>query len=680
MSRIMARDLARLSMDTLWEILQGKFTLIFDDGEIETNWRATLYSAYAWDFHRKYPHTPMLMSHHIDTIIGDGRLSSNTHLKLLGNCMFSAYDAYKALGLGISMDLLRKQTYELTNLIYNELTYKLEEYVVSIDITDFMAILKNKRVAKANADVIEIGTNDNSTREEVQTAIDTTYREIKSALMEDPALSMNPIALAVRSKLVDMNQVNQCVGPRGFLTDIDSHIFDKPVLTGYARGIRSFHDSIIESRSAAKSLIFSKAPLQDAEYFSRRLQLMCQIVKNLHEGDCGTTEFTHWHVRGPRKDERGNVIFDGDLNTIEGKYFLDTDNKLKVVKKEDKHLIGRTLKMRSVLGCGHPDPYGICTTCFGELSLSVPAETNIGHMTGTSMTQKSSQSVLSVKHIDGSSVVEGIVLDTFERRYLKVAPDNNSYMLGEALRGKNVKLVIPADFAQNITDILRVKNVEDLNIMRVSELDTIGIRIDNGDLIEDLSIEVNIGRRQASMTYPMLRHIRAKSWAVDAKGDYLIDLEGYDWAQPFLTLPLKHINMSDHSKDISTMLESSVSQMHERDKVVSPQALLAELNDLVNSKLSVNIAVLEVVLYAAMIRSADDRDYGLPKPWTKQGVGVMSLSMANRSLAAAMAYEGHRDLIVSPMSYILRNRPDHPMDGILLPEALFGGERALMRA
>lgn len=665
MSRILARDLVRLPMEALWEILQGRFTLVFDDGEIETNWRATLYSAYAWQFHREYPLTPLLMAHHVDTVIGDGRLSSGTHLNLLAEVMFAVYDEYKARGLGISRDLLTKKVYEVTNTMYNELTYKLEEYVVSIDITDFMAILKNRQVKEANDSVIAD-----------QDSIDGTYKTIRTALMTDPDLAKNPIALAVRSKLVDMNQVNQCVGPRGYLTDIDSNIFDKPILTGYARGIRSFHDSLIESRSAAKSLIFSKAPLQDAEYFSRRLQLMCQIVKNLNEGDCGTTQYLHWHVRGPSKDERGAIIQNGDLAHIQGKYYMDTDNKLKIINIKDKHLIGRTLKIRSVLSCAHPDPYGVCTTCFGQLSESVPAETNIGHMCCTSMTQKSSQSVLSVKHIDGSSVVEGITLELFERKYLKVAGDDNSYMLGDALRGKDVKLIIPAESAVNITDIMRVDKVEDLNIMRVSELDIIGLRIDTGDLIDELTIQVNIGRRQASMTYPLLRHIRENSWSVNAKGDYVVDLKGYDWTQPFLTLPLKHINMSDHSKDISTMLESSVSQMHDRDKVVSPQALLAELYDLVNSKLSVNLAVLDMVLYGAMIRSADDRDYGLPKPWTKQGIGVMSLSMANRSLSAAMAYEGHRDLIVSPMSYILRNRPDHPMDGILLPEALYGGVAA----
>lgn len=659
MERVRARDLVKLEMPVLWEILKGRFILEFDDGEIETNWRATLYSAYGWAFHREFPETPLLRCHHVDSVMGDTRLNSKTHLELLGNSMFSTYDRYVELGQPVSMDYLTRRVYQLTNEMYNELTYKLEEYVTSIDIVDFHAILKNREVAHANATVTED-----------QESIDTTYRAIHHALETDPTLIRNPVALAVRSKIVDKNQVNQCVGPLGIRTDIDSMMFKKPILTGYARGIRSFHDSLIESRSAAKSLSFSKTPLQDAEYFSRRLQLMCQIVQNLHHTDCGSTNYMLWQVQGPKTDHRGVQISNGDLGLIQGKWYMDDDGKLKLVRKGDKHLIGRTLKLRTVLDCAHEDPYGVCSTCFGELSLSVPDRTNLGHMCGTSMTQKSSQSVLSVKHLDGSAAIDPVVLDSFEAQYLKVAGDDNSYLFGERIRGKNVKMVISCDEAPNITDVTRAQSVEQLIITRISELSSIKVIIDKGDLIDDVEIGVAVGRRLGSLTYPMLKHIREKGWTNDAKGNYVIDLEGYDHSQPFLSLPLKHINMSDHSKDIAAMLESSVSQMYERDKLVSPHALCGEIYAHVNSKLSVNLAVLEVVLLGAMIRSADDRDYGLPKPWTQRGVGVMSLSMANRSMAAAMAFEDHRDLLVNPMSYVLHNRPDHPMDGILMPQIL----------
>jgi hypothetical protein len=111
--------------------------------------------------------------------------------------------------------------------------------------------------------------------------------------------------------------------------------------------------------------------------------------------------------------------------------------------------------------------------------------------------------------------------------------------------------------------------------------------------------------------------------------------------------------------------------MQDRDKNVRPDDALIELYDLVNSKLDVNLTVLDVVLYEAMIVSAEDGDYSLPKPWTDEGLGVMSLSMLSRSLSATMAFEDHREAITDPISFISTNRMDHPFDVALCPREVF---------
>lgn len=691
MKRINARHFLTMTVEDMWDILTGSFVLVFDDGEITTNAKATIYSGYAWDFHRLYPDTPLLMKHHVDTILNGKRLGSDTHLELLGTVMWSVYDHLIAKGKPyiaqvmewvkgpdgnkvmqytrrvVSEIQLRDHLAELiyctTNKMYNQLTYRCEEYVVSLDITDFIDVLNHPQIKQANETV-----------EATQKSIDDTYDAIKDALLKAPELAHNPLALAARSKLANMNQILQCIGPRGYLTDIDSNLFYQPVLRGYASGLRLFHDSLIESRSAAKSLIFSKEPLQQAEYFSRRLQLMSQIVRNLHPGDCGTTQYVHWRVK-PDLMENGHVKRASDLKQLVGKHYMDDDGVLKTISANDKHLIGKTIRMRSVIHCAHPDPYGICATCFGELSKSVPEGTNIGQMCCTSLAQKSSQNVLSVKHLDGSSVVEGIVLNDYEERFLKVAPDKNSYLLANELKGKQVKLIIRADQASNIIDIQEVKNVEDLSITRVSELDEIGILVTENGISKPIeSIRVNLGRRMASMTYPFLKYVQKHGWGIEANGNYTFDLAEWDWSKPILSLPLKHFNMSDHSRDIAALLESSVDKLRERDENASPSAALVELFDLVNEKLVVNLAVLEVVLYASMVVSMKRHDYSLPKPWTTAETGVMKLSMAGRSEAPFMAYEGHREGIVNPLSYTHTNRPDHPMDAIVCPAEVLGGK------
>lgn len=678
MKKFSARTLLNYSTDDLWNMLTGRMILVFDDGEeVESDWKQVVYSSYAWDFHRVYVGTPLLAKHHVARILNGKRLSSDTHLTLLGEAMWSVYDEYTKNGETAETAALRDQLSELvyrqTNRMYNDLSYRLEEYVVSLDIVDFLEVIEYKPVKDAIASVENVSERDFADVSKMEGLIEKAYEITEGVLRSPEHLPGNPIAQATKSDLLSTGQTLQCLVARGFLTDTDSNIFRFPVTRSYLKGMRTLYNSMVESRSAAKSLLFSKTPLQQAEYFSRRLQLMSQIVRNLHRGDCGSQQYLRWTVADAKYDIKGRVVRDGDLKFLVGKNYRDADGVLRTITRKDKHLVGQTIDLRSVLHCAHPDPYGVCSTCFGRLSLSVPRETNLGHMCSTSMTQKSSQNVMSIKHLDGSSAVDSIVISGDDRMYLRVGSDDTSYLLAERLKGKSVKLAIPQDRAANITDILEVKDIMDLHVSRVSELEEIGFVVNDGRIEHRKACRVHMGRRLASLSYPMLRYIAKYRWSVDEEtGNYLIDMAGWDWNEPILVLPLKHINMSDHSRDIAQLLESRVEDMQARDKSVSPDAFLVELFNLVNEKLNVNLAVLEVILYAAMIRSAENFDYALPKPWTDRGLGVMKNSMTYRSLSAAMAYEGHYDTITNPMSFLLTKRTDHPMDYILMPDKVTG--------
>ncbi len=279
--------------------------------------------------------------------------------------------------------------------------------------------------------------------------------------------------------------------------------------------------------------------------------------------------------------------------------------------------------------------------------------------------------MLSTKHLLTSAAIEPVTVGPISMRYLKVGTDKSSYLLADRLlKSASVKLVIPTAKINGITDILSVDQVEDLDITRICQLEDIGFVIRDGNVADNVVIDVSVGRRLASLTYPMLNYIRSMGWEVDERGNYVFDMTQWDWNEPVLILPLKHINMSDHSAEIASMLESRVDNLKKRDTGEAPSAVLMDLYNLINLKLSVNIAVIEIVIYAAMIVSAEKEDYSLPKPWTTSSLGVMRLTMSYRSLSSAMAFEGHRDVIYSPISYNVVNRQDHPMDAIVMPEIL----------
>lgn len=659
MFRIEARKLLEFSTEELWQKLYGDFILVFPDGELITNERECIYSSYVWEYHRRYPNTPLLKYHHIKDMNGNKETIASAHLKLINRSLWSVYDTYQSTYANrqVLLDELSKMVFTITNEMYCQLSTRLEAYVTSLDITDFIAITNSGSISKALREV-----------EPSEAGIDGISKLIQQQLNEEPEFKNNPLAIAIRTGISRMGQALQCLGPRGYLTDVDSNIFRYPIMTSYVQGIRSLYDSMIESRSSAKSLLNSTKPLQDSEYFSRRQQLICQNVKNLHLGDCGSKEYLLWHVNDV-KYEGTTQTSKGDLPTIAGKYYLDEEtNTLKVVKVTDRHLIGKTIKMRSVIaGCQHPDPYGVCEVCYGETALAIPANSNLGHIACVSMTAIIGQLILSTKHFDGSSVVEGIVLKPLEKKYLSAALNGNDYYLNDRLEGKDIKLYFNIHEATGLPDIKMVNDVTALNISRLSEFSEMSISVTDNKGTEITTLNVSVNNRNSSITHELLKFVKEKGYRITDKGMYEFDMNGWDYTKPITSLPLTHADMSSHQSEIAKLLESTVKEMETRNNVISPKAMLVEFYDLVNRRLQINLSVLEIVLYSSMVVSAIDDNYDLPKPWTENGLGVMRLLLLHRSISAQMGFQSQRETFTDPNSYTQTNRMSHIFDSAILP-------------
>jgi hypothetical protein len=494
-------------------------------------------------------------------------------------------------------------------------------------------------------------------------SIQDIYYTIDLVLKNKAELRNNALSKLYRSGLVSDKQVHQTLGPRGFLTDINNDRFGIPIMRGYYQGIRSQRDIQIESRSAAKALNASKGDLQDTEYFSRKLRTMDMGVERLHHMDCGSTRYLNWRIRGVREDSPS------DLEILDGKHFMDDDGQLKTVRKGDKYLLDRLIKVRSALYCAVDDPNGICSTCYGMMSELIPANSNIGHANCTHVTEKNAQGVLSTKHLDSSKTIKGASIDERTAQFVRLTPDGNRYLFADNLKGAaktgDLFLVFDSEAAPNLSDVYNVERVQKLHESRMSELTEVTIRDASGAGEE---ITLQDGKRQPFLTYEFLQHIKENGYGVDEEtGSYVIPLKGWKWNVPFCSLPMRDFSMSDHSRDIAKVLESTVKEVVERDRLIDPASTLVELTELMNRKARVNLAVVEVTLRGAMIRSAERYDYATPKPWTESGLGVMRNTILYRSLAPFMAYEHHAEGIYAPESFGIKNRPDHPFDGILMP-------------
>lgn len=671
--RLHARELLKFDADELWGWITGEFILVMDDGEeFKTNAVETCFSSYVWDFHRQYPKTPLLLEHHLRGVARGKRLSIGIDLQLLGQVMMCTYDTYRNEPVPVPLDPdLWRLAYDINNRAYVGIIKHAEPFVGTIDILHFLEALDEPEIYTANQAVQrgEIGIND-------------VYQVIGRVFNDKTKLVNNPIAREYRSKLLKETQVHQNIGPRGKPTDMNSRIFHHPILRGYVEGIRSIHDSAIETRSAARSSYYAAESLRMSEYFSRKLQFVSQNVQRLHHDcDCGSREYLEWTMRPDKRDEHGDIVRTSDLVLLDGKFYLDeTTGTLGIIRWYRQELLGKTLKLRTALHCAHPDPAGVCSTCFGDLALSVPIGANIGQWCSTEMAAQATQALLSAKHLDRSTALERLEISPKYAMYIVGGNDNSSYCLNKEIEDKEVSIILLKQQVESLHDIHKVEDLKQHPTEHYSELNVLNIEVVDGAVRDIIPCEVGIaGSRDASLSYEMLNYIKEKGMqtitSLDGKiikDGYKIDMGDWNWEDPILVMPAKHFNNSDHVDQVARMLESRVAEIRKRSRAESADKMILELFNYVNWKLNVNLSCLEVILYATTIVSAEYNDYSLPKPWTNSQLSVLSMTMRGRSLSVVMAFEKQYESMQDAASFIFTNRFDHPFDGIYTPTQVFG--------
>lgn len=664
MQSFYARNLIGVSAVDLINMLPPKLEIIFEDGvALSTTNRKIIYSSYFWLMHGNYPNTPITSNHFVESVLKGKPLESNTHIKLLGQIFKDVAEVYQ-LNTPESKEHLLELVYIITNNINNEVSKIAESYVTSIDILDFIEVAEFPSIKQ----IID-NTLPN------QESIAKTYATVNDIINTDPDLYNNALVRAIKTKMVNSNQVAQCVVVRGFLTEVDGSILRTPVLSNFTRGMGTLYNFIAESRSAAKSYYFSESPLQDAEYFARRLQLLCMTVEKIHYSDCGSDQYMHWRIAPPTVNDKGVKVYQGDLVFMIGKYYYDPESGgLKQITHDDPLLYNKVLKIRSVLFCKHKDSHSVCEVCFGALAKNVSRFANIGHLCCATMTQQTSQSVLSTKHLDASSVSTNITLTEVTSRYLTTNKAKNAYILRKDLKDKRPMITISRDEAMGLTDILSIDDVANINPVRVSSIDCIDIStiVDKEEMT--MNIFVSQDNRYAVLTSEFLTYLKEHRWKTDPRNNFVFDLIGWDYSLPIMKLPDMEYSFSDHSHQIATIIESNMKNIADRLKPHSPVSTLQELFNLVNTKLNVNLAALEVIVYASMTTAKNH--YDLARNHHSPVLGIADFIIKNRSLGAAYAYEDQLGTITSPRSFFKLGRPDSVFDVFIAPFEVIQEEKA----
>lgn len=659
--RISARKLLNIPPADLDQYLGGYFYLVFDDGELLTSVRPTIYSAYGWRIIQHYPNIPLSkrfhLSHYHPVKPGEHSeklVGAEMQTKMLGEIVNDWFDYYPNYHDDDKMFLV-KLFFEAVNTLYNELQLKSEEYVGSSNILHLVELINYPPIR-------DLRTNTPIN----QRSIMDIQKTIGKILKTDPALRDNQTCRFLRTGLTKESQVVKCIGPWGYPRDIDEYVFPLPIIRGYAEGIRSFRDTLLESRTASKALHLAGPALQNTEYFSRRVTIAGMQLERLHRVDCGSTEYQHKLILSQEM-----------LKLHEGKWYYDKETKsLKDLKRTDTHLIGKLLKFRYVGGCQHPDPNGICEVCYGKMSRNIFKRTNVGSQSTTSTTGKNTQNILSNKHDVAAAVVQDIVLDAIKEPFFTVI-GGNGYGIRPDRKGKINKLIIKKAYMVNITDVLEdvgLKNITPSRVTCIGNVKLVVGKLDkNGEESLDQEVAMNFDmvfqHRLAYLTRHMLEYIKQHGWSYDRSGNYIIDLHAWDHSLPIMKIPEKVLSTMDFSKDLENYLEGNAKAREERAQI-NISDYLAGFYDLATLKLGVNASVLDTMAYASCVVDDFGHDASLPKPWTTGQPGINENTMLYRSLSVGMSYQGHKRLLTNAISFLSTNRPDHVMDWMFTPDQI----------
>ena len=627
-----ARTILNIPRAAIWDIEDRDHVVVYDDGkEVISRKKEVIFNRYCWELFTLYPNTPITVACDVKTIIGQGFFNADTHIRTL-EAVFKHICESNQIHLYTHKEPLLKLTYEVANLIYNEIINRVSESVSTIDATDFVNLVNDPAIVKIHDGMKPLPGH-----------IERAYKGIKTYVTD--AAVQNRFVSAYRSKSVNENQANQCIGPRGFVTDLDRTVFRQPIMSGFIRGMGTLYELITESTTAAKSLNATDTHIQISEYASRRIQLLTMSVRGVDVQDCGSTDYMEIFMS------------ENYLANMKGKYYIRPDTGvLDYLRGDETHLCNTSIKIRHTFGCHSPKMTSICRVCLGKISENIKENSNLGYTMTAYLMEKLTQAILSTKHLTHSVKKALIRLTGLANKYFYTNEENYLF-LNKDLDLRGLYLVLPNAKLGKLVDVLNLPHTN-IAFSKVGELEIIGIRDTKPKTPLQETVNISYRDRMSIITKELLEHIKATQLESDPRGNFVIPLEGFDKSKPIFYNPLKETNIISFVNRIAGMIETT------KDKVFDPQEKLMALFDAVTEQFSCNMSVVEVILYATTTYNAFDHNYRLGRNSMHPRVEAKTLLFRHRSISQLLVYEEQQKELLNhaPVIFSNKHRMGHPMD------------------
>ena len=645
----LVRDLVHVPISEMFASAEAaKIRLVFDDGEIESTSRECIHARHCWELYTIYPYWVVSKKHHL--VAHKRRLQADTTDEILNDIRWACVFECQKHGIFPPLELSCDKMYEIVDAV-DTLYHQLREYAVFIDGMDFIDLQHHPDIKAANDKL-------RSKSVVVPADIGFCYSTVKRVVDKDPEYQHRPLVMAGRSSSIKLPQLNKCVSPQGFLTDVDSVMFRKPVLDSLSTGITSIRDLIMESRTAAMSIFYQKHAMQQSEYLTRMLQLITECVYRVHKGDCGSKRY----IEVPIRDMN-------DLRDMVGIWHLDpaTGTEMPITKRS-VHLTKSIVRVRSVLNCQVSDRYGVCSKCYGQLADSLFSTDNIGQMASTVLQRRVTQSILSNKHLVASAEGEMIRMSSDDQNFMRAQLDDASeFFFNPKLKGKRVTISFAADNAARLQDLMFLEDLSSASPMRLTQLETLIFRIYDGETLAcEYPLMVSSPSQKAFFTIPMLEYIRTVGWSMDHNGMYQVSLDQWDYSTNIsaVGVPMVQYSTPAHMMAVKEMLTTSTEIGKENkysiSKFPNPTAALLAFHDLVKLRLNVNFTHIQTIVLTYLCSDPSNFDYRIPKLKSAGQLMPYNDVMVTRDIALAMSYQKHFDTFKSMRTHVIDQRHPHP--------------------
>ncbi len=183
-------------------------------------------------------------------------------------------------------------------------------------------------------------------------------------------------------------QLRESILSVGYRPNLKGDIIETPVNSSFIQGIGSAQDYASCATGSRKALIINHINVKKSGYLTRKLLLLMVDSGFSHEEDCGTTHTIQVKVKSKFV-----------LKNLHGRWYVDKDtNELVEIYKDDVHLIGKIVHLRSPISCASENGR-VCKTCYGDTLYQVNKDKHPGILATLLLTNPFTQNLLSSKHM-----------------------------------------------------------------------------------------------------------------------------------------------------------------------------------------------------------------------------------------------------------------------------------------